>query len=241
MEASRLTTTVLARVLAIAALALVGSLVGWSYANEWIVHALLDSALTADQKVDALRAFFHRFGSLAPLAYVAMVVLEVVVAPIPGTMLYAPGGVIFGGFWGGALSLLGNVLGAGLACQSTRLVLGEQAERYLSESNLARYEELIARRGAWVVFLLRLNPLTSSDLVSYAAGLTTLAVWKVMLGTLAGIAPLCFAQAYLADGLLTTFPWLIYPLVVVSTIYLLVAAWIVVGLLRKRRTETHEA
>ena len=52
---------------------------------------------------------------------------------------------------------------------------------------------------AWLVFLLRLNPLTSSDLVSYAAGLTHLPTWQLMLATLAGMAPLCFAQAYFAD------------------------------------------
>ena len=233
---SELSTTVLTRAVVIAALALVGSLVGWSYAHGGIVHVLLDSALTADQKVSALRAFFDRFGAAAPMAYVGMVVLEVVIAPIPGTMLYAPGGVIFGGFWGGLLSLAGNVIGAGIACQSMRVLLGDRAERYFARSALARYEKLIARRGAWVVFLLRVNLFTSSDLVSYAAGLTNLSAWHVMLGTLAGMAPICFAQSYMAEGLLTTFPWLIYPLVVVSAVYLWVVAWIVVNLIRNRQT-----
>ena len=158
---------------------------------------------TAEEKVAALRAFFDGFGVAAPLAYVGFVILEVVIAPIPGTMLYAPGGVIFGGFWGGLLSLTGNVIGAGIACQLMRVFIGKRAEEYLERSALARYEERITRHGAWVVFLLRVNPLTSSDLVSYAAGLTHLPVWKLMLGTLAGMAPLCFAQSYLADGLLT--------------------------------------
>jgi uncharacterized membrane protein YdjX (TVP38/TMEM64 family) len=149
-----LRTTVLTRAFVVAALVLVGSLVGWSYAHGGIVYVLLDSALTADQKVDALRAFFDRFGAAAPIAYVGMVVLEVVIAPIPGTMLYAPGGVIFGGFWGGLLSLAGNVIGAGIACQSMRVFFGDRTERFFARSALARYEELIARRGAWVVFLL---------------------------------------------------------------------------------------
>ena len=127
----------------------------------------------------------------APLAYFGFVTMEVVVAPIPGTMLYAPGGVLFGGFWGGLLSLSGNVMGAGIACQLMRSLLGDRAENYLARSALAPYEAHITRRGAWVVFLLRVNPLTSSDLVSYAAGLTRLSVWKLMLGTLAGMAPLC--------------------------------------------------
>jgi uncharacterized membrane protein YdjX (TVP38/TMEM64 family) len=233
--------SVLARAAVVAALVLVGALVAWSYASLGVVYTLLDSTLTAEQKVQALRAFFSRFGAAAPIAYVGMVVLEVVIAPIPGTMLYAPGGVIFGGFWGGLLSLVGNVLGAGLACQSMRVLLGDRAERFFARSTLAPYEELIARRGGWVVFLLRVNPFTSSDLVSYAAGLTTISVWRVMLGTLAGMAPLCFAQAYLAEEFLAKFPWLVYPLVIASAVYLVVVVWILVNLRRfKPTTEPHE-
>ncbi len=68
--------------------------------------------------------------------------------------------------WGGLLSLSGNVIGAGIACQLMRVFIGERAEKYLAPSALARYEERITRRGARVIFLLRVNPLTSSDLVS---------------------------------------------------------------------------
>jgi uncharacterized membrane protein YdjX (TVP38/TMEM64 family) len=232
-----LSKTFLARALVVMAVALIISLAGWSYAHDGIVDVLLRSGLKADEKVGALRAFFDRFGAAAPVAYVGIVVMEVVIAPIPGTMLYAPGGIIFGGFWGGLLSLAGNVIGAGVACQSMRVLIGNRAEKYFARSALARYQEVIARRGGWVVFLLRVNPLTSSDLVSYAAGLTNLSVWQLMLGTLAGMAPLCFAQSYLAEGLLTTFPWLIYPLVVASAVYLLVVAWVLGNLLRNSSTK----
>ena len=64
--------------------------------------------------------FFDRSGVAAPLAYVGFVTVKAVVAPIPGTMLHAPGGVIFGGFLAGLLSLAGNVIGAGIACQLDR-------------------------------------------------------------------------------------------------------------------------
>jgi uncharacterized membrane protein YdjX (TVP38/TMEM64 family) len=221
--------SLLTRALLIAALSLVGGLLAWSYATGGIFHVLLTSG-PAEEKVAALRAFFEGFGMAAPLAYVGFVILEVVIAPIPGTMLYAPGGVIFGGFWGGFLSLAGNVIGAGIACQLMRVFIGKRAEKYLERSALARYEERITRPGAWVIFLLRVNPLTSSDLVSYAAGLTHLSVWKLMLGTLAGMAPLCFAQSYLADGLLRAFPLLIYPLVAACGVYALVVIWVVIKL-----------
>jgi uncharacterized membrane protein YdjX (TVP38/TMEM64 family) len=223
-----------ARALALTAIATMGGLLTWSWAHDGIVHVLLQSGNSAEEKVAALRAFFDGFGAAAPVAYIGFVVLEVVVAPIPGAMLYAPGGVIFGGFWGGMLSLAGNVIGAGVACQLIRALAGTRAEQYWSRETLAPLQDLITPRGAWVIFLLRVNPLTSSDLVSYAAGLTRLPVLKVMLGTLAGMAPLCFVQSYLADELLIAFPQLVYPLVAACAIYALIVLWVLSRLLSRQ-------
>lgn len=230
----------LARICALLAVALVGGMLAWSYAQDGIVFELLNGESTAEQKVAALRSFVENFGAAAPLVYAGFVTAEVVVAPLPGTMLYAPGGLIFGGFWGGALSLAGNVLGAGIACQLMRLIAGNHAERFVARSALAPYEDKISERGAWVVFLLRVNPLTSSDLVSYAAGLTHVSVWQVMVGTLAGMAPLCFGQAYLAEGLFAAFPRLLYPLLAACAVYALVVVWILARLWRSPQLHGEE-
>ena len=90
-------------------------------------------------------------------------------------------------------------------------------------------EVVVARvpEGRKLVFLLRLNPLTSCDLVSYAAGLTRMRISRVMLATAAGMAPLCFAQAWLAESVLEVMPGLLLPLVVCCVAYVLVAVLIV--------------
>lgn len=221
----------LARAVLIASTVVLLGLSAWSYRTQGIVYVLLQVDGTAEQKVQALRAFFSQLGAAAPLAYVALVIIEVVVAPLPGTMLYAPGGILFGGFWGGLLSLVGNVIGAGMACQLARCLLGGRVRDYLGKSGLARYEERLEGRGFWVIFLLRVNPFTSSDLVSYAAGLTRLPTHKVMLGTAAGLTPLCFLQAYLAEGLLSLYPGLLYPVLIVCAMGTVAALWILSRLL----------
>jgi uncharacterized membrane protein YdjX (TVP38/TMEM64 family) len=199
----------------------------WSFGDKGIVYVLLSGDLSAAEKIRLLQEFFGRLGAAAPLAYVAMVTCEVVLAPLPGAMLYAPGGIIFGGFWGGLLSLAGNVLGAGLACQIMRTLGRPYIERAINRSSLNRYESRLARNGLWIVFLLRVNPLTSSDFVSYAAGATTMPLWKLMLGTLLGMAPLCWAQSYLANEILTAYPKLLYPLLAACVVYAIVVAFVV--------------
>ena len=210
------------RIVGIALLATLVASVAVSYLSGGIASALLSTEGDSEQRVNALRAFFADMNGFAPLAYIAMVVVEVVVAPIPGTLLYLPGGMIFGGFYGGLWSLIANILGAGISCQLMRSIVGRKATRsFFEREHLVRYRELIEKRGLLFIALLRLNPLTSSDLVSYASGLTTMRVSTVMLGTAIGMAPLCFAQSYLAATLFDSFPWLIWPMLVACVLYVL--------------------
>jgi uncharacterized membrane protein YdjX (TVP38/TMEM64 family) len=190
-----------------------------SWVSQGIVWTMLQTDLTPSMKLEEIKIFFESFGKLAPLAYVGCVMVEVLVAPIPGIMLYAPGGVVFGGFLGGCLSLIGNTLGAGIACAVARSIGESWATKYFASEKLRTTQDMLAKKGFWLILLLRINPLTSSDLISYAAGLTRIPVWQVMLATASGMAPLCFAQAYLAENLMQRFPWLLYPLLLCLILY----------------------
>lgn len=234
MPAPSSRTSVVANLLATGALIAVVGVVVFSYSRGGLVAVLFDGSLTADQKLDALQAAFQAWGAWAPLVYVLFVTAEVVVAPLPGLMLYAPGGVLFGGFLGGLYALLGNLLGAAIACQVMRLV-GSKLFSAEARASLGRLESLLDRRGIWVVFFLRVNPFTSSDLVSYAAGLTRMPTWKVVLGTALGMAPLCWLQAYLAENLMEAFPGLVYPLLVACLLYVIVVIAVLRQTLRSER------
>ena len=48
----------------------------------------------------------------------------------------------------------------------------------------------------WIVLVTRLLPFLSFDLVSYAAGLTPLSLWRFAAATLAGIIPASFVLAH---------------------------------------------
>ena len=202
----------------------------WSYASGGLIYSLFAPA-EGTTRLDALRTFVLGWGPLAPAVYVAIVIVEVLVAPFPGALLYAPGGALFGGFLGGTLSLIGNTIGAWIAAW----LAGTVGEGWLSRRlEGSRFDELRRRldaRGTWVVFLLRLNPLTSSDMVSYVAGLAGVRPVHVAVGTFFGMAPQCYLQAYLAATIFEVLPdWVIAVLVLV----LLAAAAILVAVMLRR-------
>ena len=97
--------------IALTAILFAGAL--YSYLSSGFVHVLVSGASGEQRWLERLRDSVAAWGSLAPVVYTLVVIVEVVVAPIPGALLYAPGGAIFGGFVGGTLSLigLGTVLG----------------------------------------------------------------------------------------------------------------------------------
>jgi uncharacterized membrane protein YdjX (TVP38/TMEM64 family) len=201
---------------------------GWSYWTDGIIGILFGTGLDSAVQVEAIQAFFEGWGLLAPAIYVLLVVVEAVIAPIPGAMLYLPGGIVFGGFWGGTFSLIGNMLGAGVSCFLMRTIVGRTwSQDFFREGKLQNAREIILNHGVLSIALLRANPLTSSDLVSYAAGLTPLSTVTVMIGTGIGMLPLCYAQAYLSVSLFTRFPWLIWPLLGAGVLYVAVVAVII--------------
>jgi uncharacterized membrane protein YdjX (TVP38/TMEM64 family) len=201
----------------------------WSYLSGGIVATLFAVADDPEGSIEVLRGQLARAGPFGPAVYIVAVVLEVVVAPIPGTLLYAPAGAIFGGLAGGTYSLIGNVLGA-MAAAFVARVLGHRVTDRLEHSALQRYADRVRARGLLIIFLLRLNPLTSSDLVSYAAGLVGIPAWRVGLATLAGMAPLCYAQAYAAETLFRILPGSGFLLLGLAVVY---AAAVLVLVLRR--------
>ena len=208
--------------------------VAWSWFSQGIVATIFSTQISSAEKLSRVKQYFLEFGPFAPVVYVLFVTVEVVVAPLPGLMLYAPGGIVFGGFWGGLLSLIGNVLGAGIACFAARRLSERLLTKFAEGGSLNQIAKKLDQRGVLVIALLRINPLTSSDLVSYAAGLVSMPVSKVMVGTTIGMAPLCWAQSYLADNILTAFPQLLYPLVVGCVIYAAAVIWVARKMLRSR-------
>jgi uncharacterized membrane protein YdjX (TVP38/TMEM64 family) len=204
---------------------LLGGWATWSWASGGVMAIVGRAAVDGDQAIEQLRQLILGTGAWAPVVYVLAVIVEVMVAPIPGTLLYAPGGAIFGGLFGGTLSLIGNVIGAALATWIAA-ALGAKAVGTRNRPGLQRLAARVRERGVLVVLLLRINPLTSSDLVSYAAGLAGVRVWRVALGTALGMAPLCYAQAYASEWIFRVLPGSGLILLVLAGAYVVVVFYL---------------
>lgn len=169
---------------------------------------------------DRVRMFFLGFGVLAPVAFVAVQALQVVVAPIPGQVLGFVAGYLFGAVLGTGLSLLGAAIGTVIAVGLARRYGRPAVERLVQPRTLDAFDAAVERRGLLSLFVVFLVPGLPDDAICFAAGLTRIGVGRVVavsvIGRLPGYAVVAFAGARLAGGHGTDAVWLLATLAFVS-------------------------
>ena len=150
---------------------------------------------------DRIRGWLDSAGTLAPVAYMLMMASAVVVSPIPSLPLNIAAGAFFGPFAGTAYSLAGALLGALVSFSIARSLGRGFIERFLSGhvNFCAQCSDRILTK---IVFLSRLIPVVSFDVVSYGAGLTMMSLRNFALATLLGMLPLTALYNY-AGSVLT--------------------------------------
>lgn len=146
---------------------------------------------------ERLRQAVQDAGPLAPVVYVSLLIVQAVLAPLPAPAVAAAGGYIFGTMEGFVLTWLGILIGGALSFALSRAF----GREFVARSHLLRgVDRQIEEHGVIIIFVLRLIPVVSFDLISYAAGLTCISFWRFLLATALGAAPGTFVFVYLGSA-----------------------------------------
>jgi len=163
---------------------------------------------------------------LAPLSFIFLAFLAVVIAPLTVIPLIPVAGALFGPFLAAVYTILGWFLGSlvdfWLAREFGRPVL----EKFVSLKSIEKYENYIPKEMEfWWVFLLRM--IIPVDLLSYALGLfSRISSWKYSLATFFSIMPFAFVISYAGSALLERNFTLFLVLAVFFIVALSVLSWI---------------
>jgi len=120
-----------------------------------------------------LRSWVELWGPGAPLAYIGLQVLQVVIFALPGEVVQIAGGWLFG-FWAGSLwSILGIALGSTAAFGLARFLGTSFVRRIAGHHALVRFEGMMAApQFVGTLFFLFLIPGIPKDILCYVAGLS---------------------------------------------------------------------
>ncbi|MGB5082353.1 MAG: VTT domain-containing protein [Burkholderiales bacterium] len=145
---------------------------------------------------ERLRAQIENLGAWGPLAVISLMTLAILVSPIPSAPIAMAAGAAYGHGWGTLYVLIGAEAGALAAFGLARILGGAALSRWFGNRmsvGLSGSQNVLMG----IVFVSRLLPFISFDLISYAAGLTALSLWRFALATLAGIVPASFVLTHL--------------------------------------------
>jgi uncharacterized membrane protein YdjX (TVP38/TMEM64 family) len=148
--------------------------------------------------LDLLVMRIRELGILGPMLVIGLMVLAIVFNPLPSAPIALAAGAVYGHVVGTIYIVTGAGVGAIIAFAIARFAGHELARKFLGENlSLGRLGSQNALTT--IVFVSRLIPFMSFDLVSYAAGLTAIKLWRFALATLLGLMPVSFILAHMGS------------------------------------------
>lgn len=152
-------------------------------------------------KPERVASWLTAAGPWAPFGFILLMIVSVVIVPIPSLPLDMAAGATFGVVLGTAYAVIGAEIGAIISFLIGRAV-GREALTRLFRTDVTFCERCSDRHLAIFVFLSRLFPVFSFDLISYGAGLTNMSVRAFAVATLIGMIPPTFALTALGGSVL---------------------------------------
>lgn len=152
---------------------------------------ITDLILNMDKMINYMRSL----GAVGPLVVIGLMILAIVFNPLPSAPIALASGAVYGHLWGTAYIVLGAEIGALIAFMITRLT-GYHWLQYFTAKKWSLGWVGSQNALTVMVFLSRLIPFLSFDLISYGAGLTNIAFWRFALATFLGLLPASFLLAH---------------------------------------------
>ena len=137
-------------------------------------------------------------GPFGPFVFMLLMAMAVVISPIPSLPLDLAAGATFGVTLGTMYAVIGAEIGAILSFLIGRS-LGREALTRLLRIDITFCERCSDRHLALFVFLSRLLPIFSFDLISYGAGLTNMSLRAFAVATLLGMIGPTFLLTYAGE------------------------------------------
>ena len=149
-----------------------------------------------------IREFVDSYGAYAAAVSFILMILQSVAAPLPAFLITFANASLFGWWKGAILSWSSAMAGAAVCFWIARILGRDVVERLTSKAGLEQIDEFFEKHGRLSILIARLLPFISFDIVSYAAGLTSMSFGGFLIATGIGQLPATIIYSYVG-GMLT--------------------------------------
>ncbi|MDR1033105.1 MAG: TVP38/TMEM64 family protein [Candidatus Nomurabacteria bacterium] len=159
-----------------------------------------DDLFALFSQADGVKNFIRSAGGFGPLVFVALQILQVVIAPIPGQVVGIVGGYLFG-WWGLLLSMIGSGVGYYIVFKIARRFGRPLAEKLFKKDSIKKFDYITESSGAFILFIIFLLPFFPDDMICYLAGLTKVPIKNLMAAAIGGRFPGFLVATLAGNGL----------------------------------------
>lgn len=163
-------------------------------------HRIIKMFASGDFTV--LRNFVESYGPYAAFVSFWLMILQSIAAPLPAFLITFANANLFGWWQGAILSWVSSMVGAAICFLIARILGRDVVEKLTSKKGLKQIDEFFKKHGRMSILIARLLPFISFDIVSYAAGLTSMSFGGFLIATGIGQLPATIIYSYVG-GMLT--------------------------------------
>ena len=152
--------------------------------------------------MEGLKEYILSFGIWGTIVSFLFMVLQSVAAPLPAFVITFANAALFGWVYGAILSWSSAMAGAAVCFYIAKFLGRNTVENLTSKFALDDVDKFFVKYGKHTILIARLLPFMSFDLVSYAAGLTSMSFTSFFIATGIGQLPATIVYSYVG-GMLT--------------------------------------
>lgn len=172
--------------------------------------------------IENIKAYILSFGMLAPLISFLLMVFQAILAPLPAFLITFANAALFGWVYGAALSWFSAMVGALLCFYIAKFLGRDVVEKLTSKMALESVDAFFEKHGTYAIVIARLLPFISFDVVSYAAGLTSMRLSSFLIATGVGQLPATLVYSYAGEMLSGGAKTMVYGLLILFSVSILV-------------------
>jgi len=136
-----------------------------------------------------LKQTLRDWGLLAPVIFIALQALQVIIAPIPGEVTGILGGYLFGQWVGLFYSTIGLTVGSVAAFGIGRWLGARYVQKLVTPDIWQKMGFIVEAEGTILCFIIFLIPGLPKDMVCYLFGLSPMPFWVFTLASTLGRLP----------------------------------------------------
>lgn len=148
-----------------------------------------------------VKEFVASYGAYAAVISFLLMILQSVAAPLPAFLVTFANANLFGWWQGALLSWSSAMVGAAVCFFIARILGRDVVIKLTSKTGLEQIDGFFKKHGKMSILIARLLPFISFDIVSYAAGLTSMTFGSFFIATGLGQLPATIIYSYVGSML----------------------------------------